>query len=291
MARVLGIGIATLDIVNLVDRYPAEDEEVRAYGQQIRRGGNVANSLVVLSQLGHQCTWGGVLAADSNSAAVVQDLNAYGVDLSGCRRVSDGVTPVSHIALSRETGSRTIVHYRDLPEFGYDDFLTIDNRGFDWIHFEGRNVADTERMLMVVRDQGRAAQRVSVELEKPRPGIEALMAHADVVMLSRAFARAHGFDRAEVVLDWARTHAPHGALVCTWGEQGAWYRVGEQAGHVPAVALERVVDSIGAGDTFNAGLIDARLRRLPWPEALAHANALAARKCARHGFTGLAHRA
>ena len=30
MARVLGIGIATLDIVNLVDHYPVEDEEMRA---------------------------------------------------------------------------------------------------------------------------------------------------------------------------------------------------------------------------------------------------------------------
>ena len=54
MARILGIGIATLDVINIVDEYPREDDEIRANGQRIARGGNVTNTLVVLSQLGHQ---------------------------------------------------------------------------------------------------------------------------------------------------------------------------------------------------------------------------------------------
>lgn len=40
MARVLAIGIATLDIVNLVSVYPTEDSEVRALDQRVTRGGN-----------------------------------------------------------------------------------------------------------------------------------------------------------------------------------------------------------------------------------------------------------
>ena len=62
MARILGVGIATLDIINTVDGYPAEDSEVRAIHQRICRGGNATNTLVVLSQLGHRCAWAGVLA-------------------------------------------------------------------------------------------------------------------------------------------------------------------------------------------------------------------------------------
>jgi len=288
MARILGIGIATLDIINLVDRYPAEDEEVRACGQQIRRGGNATNSLVVLSQLGHQCSWGGVLATDSHSGQIIQDLNGHGIDLSGCRRVADGITPVSYIALSRSNGSRTIVHYRDLPEFGYQDFAAIDCGPFDWVHFEGRNVPETARMLAGLREQGFARQRISLELEKPRPGIEALMKDAGVILISRAFALSQGLESPETMLDWAQPRAPAAVLVCTWGERGAWYRSGRDQAHVAATTIGQALDTVGAGDTFNAGLIDACLRQLPWTEALGHANELAARKCVRHGFDGLA---
>ena len=288
MARILGIGIATLDIVNLVDHYPVEDEKMRACGQQIRRGGNVTNSLVVLSQLGHDCSWAGVLAADANSAPVIADLNAHGIDLSRCRQVAGAITPVSYITLSRSSGSRTIVHYRDLPEFGFEDFGGVDTGGFDWIHFEGRNVADTERMLAALIEHGCPRQRLSVEVEKARDGIEALFAHPGTLFLSRAYARAKGFRQAESVLDWARREAPDADLVCAWGDRGAWHQRGAERIHVPATVPAQLLDTIGAGDTFNAGVIDARLRGLDWPAALAHANDLAARKCGQYGFSGLA---
>lgn len=287
MAHVLGIGIATLDIVNFVDRYPAEDEEVRASAQQIRRGGNATNTLAVLSQLGHQCTWLGVLAQDADSAPIVEDLRGHGVDLSRCRRVA-GRTPVSYITLSRSTGSRTIVHCRDLPEFGYEDFARIDPEPFQWIHFEGRNVVDTARMLESLVDRGHDRARISLEVEKPRPQIERLFAYPGLLLLSRAFARAQGFEHAERVLDWMRPQAPGADLVCAWGEQGAWSLTQDgKLLHGPARSAARVVDTVGAGDTFNAGVIDGRLRGLDWVETLAFANRLAARKCEQLGFSGL----
>ncbi|MEA3643199.1 MAG: ketohexokinase, partial [Lamprobacter sp.] len=63
-ASLLGVGIATLDIINQVERYPAEDAEVRASAQRLLRGGNCANTLAVLSELGHHCRWAGTLADD-----------------------------------------------------------------------------------------------------------------------------------------------------------------------------------------------------------------------------------
>ena len=50
MAQILGIGIATLDIINEVDGYPVEDSEQRALAQRQRTGGNVTNTLTVLRQ-------------------------------------------------------------------------------------------------------------------------------------------------------------------------------------------------------------------------------------------------
>ncbi len=288
MARVLGIGIATLDIINFVDHYPAEDEELRAYDQQIRRGGNVTNTLVVLSQLQHQCAWAGVLAQDVDGRVIADDLRRHGIDMTHCRRVADGRTPVSYITVNGRNGSRSIVHYRDLPELEHPDLAQINAHEFDWVHFEGRNISATRRTLDELIRGGVPAERLSVEIEKPRQGIEALFRGPGVLVFSRAFARARGFDSAEQVLQWARSQAPSADLLCTWGDQGAWClpRDGELI-HEPAVPVARVIDTVGAGDTFVAGMIHARLHASPWPAALAAANGLAARKCAQFGFADL----
>ncbi len=88
--RVLGVGVATLDIINTVDHYPNEDDEMRALSQRIARGGNAANMLVVLSQLGHRCDWSGSIADEPDSRHILEDLARYAVDCSHITRQSGG---------------------------------------------------------------------------------------------------------------------------------------------------------------------------------------------------------
>ncbi len=290
MARIMGVGIATLDIINVVDDFPAEDSEVRALDQMRVRGGNATNTLVVLSQFGHACRWGGVLAEDAASQVIRQELDGHRVAFSDCAIARTGKTPTSYITLNRRNGSRTIVHYRDLPEFGFKDFARLDLHGLDWLHFEGRAVADTARMLAHARRSAPHLPR-SVEIEKPREGIEALFADADVLLFSKVYARARGFTQAGPFLTAMRVLAPQAELVCTWGEDGA-FGLGPDGAqhHAPACRQACIVDSIGAGDSFNAGYIHARLGANDLPEALALGCRIAGLKCSQMGFAGLAQR-
>lgn len=286
----MGVGIATLDIINVVDGFPAEDSEVRALDQMTVRGGNATNTLVVLSQFGHACRWGGILAEDAASQVIRQDLDRFQVTFSDCRIARAGKTPTSYITLNRRNGSRTIVHYRDLPEFGFDDFVRLDLTGLDWLHFEGRAVADTARMLAHARRSAPQLVR-SVEVEKPRDGIEALFAGADVLLFSKVYARARGYTRAAPFLSAMRALAPQAELVCTWGEDGA-YGLGLDGTphHAPACRQPCIIDSIGAGDSFNAGFIHARLHTHDLPRSLALGCRIAGLKCSQMGFAGLAPR-
>jgi len=287
MAKVLGIGNATLDIIHVVDRYPNENEEIRCRQRFIRRGGNATNTLVVLSQLGIACSWAGVLVNNLDGEIILDDLHRHGIDTGNCRRIDSGSVPVSSVLVSKDTGSRSIIHYRDLPEYAFSDFESITLHSFSWLHFEGRNVTETRRMLESLH-AGPTSIPCSLEIEKPRDGIEALFPYADILLFSREYALAMGFTEPFSMLGTVREHCPHADLFCTWGDAGAVAtdshgRVYENAAFAPTT----VVDTLGAGDTFNAAVISGYLEGLDIRETLAQACRLAGEKCGQYGFDGL----
>jgi len=288
MAAILGVGTATLDLVNEVPTYPGEDSEVRAQDQHRRRGGNAANTVAVLAQLGHRCAWAGTWADEPDGHWILADLEARGVRTDPAVRVASGKSPTSYITLARDTGSRTIVHYRDLPELTAGELQAGALTAYRWVHLEARPHTDEiRRMQRLVRAHNPGAS-VSLEVEKPRSGLERCLQDPDVVLFSGDYARGQGFDDPEAFLRSLDPAAVPGLKVCTWGEGGAaaldnGARLHRVAAHPP----ERVVDTVGAGDTFNAGLIDALLHDHSPYEALEAAVQLAGRKCGQHGLDGL----
>ncbi len=287
MSSFLGVGNLVLDTILSTDHFPGENEELRAQGRQLQPGGNAANTLYVLKQLGHECSLMSAVAVDDTGRKLLQAVNDRGIDVSLCQKRLKGATPTSYVLVNRENGSRTIVHYRDLAELDFDHFAKQEIERFDWLHFEGRNVDNLKGMLNIARTFCPNTP-ISLELEKPREGIEALLSTPNLIIIARHYATELGLKNAEEAIRHVRTFAPQATLVCTWGSAGAWYAAPDgNIHHQPALAVSKVVDTLGAGDTFNAGLLHALSQGQSLEKAVRFAAELAARKIRQKGFDHL----
>ncbi len=283
MAHILCTGVAVLDIINYVDHFPRENEEMRAIRQERRLGGNSANTANVLAQYGHHVELLASLANDSASDWLVNQLQSKGIDSQHCPRL-EGHTPTSYITLNSENGSRTILHHRQLPELDYKHFSDTHIQDFDWFHFESRNSEQTRYMLeKCLLEYGQ--QTISLELEKYRDNDDQLMALADLLMFSRDYVEHLGFTHPRSFLLTQQAIYPDKRITCTWGKGGSYgIEAGRDIIHVSLSQQTDIVDTIGAGDTFNAGLIHALLNHSDFPTALSQACHLATTKIGQQGL-------
>ena len=285
MAKILGVGNSLLDIILTVEHHPQEDEEIRAQNKQISTGGNVNNTLYVLNQHGHQTDICTSIAADSEAKQLLTGLTERNISTEHTQKFIKGRTPTSFVTLNAQNGHRTIVHYRDLPEITFDFFAKIEIEEYDWLHFEGRNMPQLPGMINIAKTF-LTYQSISLEVEKPREGIEELFASVNLIIFSHHYAKSKGFFNGEELLN--SLNLPNVNLVCTWGIDGVWFKaIGGSIEHIEAEKVSPVIDTLGAGDTFNAGLIHSLLEKQSLANAVSYASKLAAKKCMLPGLDNL----
>jgi fructoselysine 6-kinase len=234
MIRLLGLGDNTVDIyIDESMQYP---------------GGNAVNVAVHAQRLGAQASYLGCFGADQLGRLVEESLTAEGVDVSRCRRI-EGPNPWSRITHVR--GERVFVGsnpgVRSCYGLGTEDFAFV--AGHDVVHTSVHSDLDSE----ISRLRG-YAKLLSYDYSEywQRPGVAETFGYVDVAFLSRPHA-TEGECRA--LAEEVGSRGPATAVV-TRGAAGScgWHR-GEFYSQ-PAVQA-RVVDTLGAGDAFIAGVLVA----------------------------------
>ncbi|XP_063155981.1 ketohexokinase isoform X1 [Candoia aspera] len=293
--RILCVGLVCLDIISVVDSYPEEDSDTRCLSQRWQRGGNASNTCTVLALLGAPCAFMGSLAPGHAADFVRDDFQRYEVDLTHVALHLACSLPISVVISNSATGTRTILHAAsNLPDVTAANFEQVNLSQYKWIHWEGRNASEQVKMLQRVEKYNQTcppSERVttSVEVEKTRPELYQLFCYGDVVFVSKDVAKTFGFYSApEAVKGLYGRLKPGATLICAWAEYGA-----DAMGpdgllvHSDAFPPETLVDTLGAGDTFNASVILALSRGRTLPAALTYGCQVAGRKCGVHGYDGI----
>ncbi len=244
-------------------------------------GGNACNSARLLAMLGHEVEMVSSVALDQQGDWLLRQLSAEGIATQFCTQRAGYSTPESSIWLNQANGSRTIVHHRDLAELRLTELQSIPLASYSWLHLEGRNIDTLSDYLNGL--QGFHG-RISLEIEKNRPGIEGLLAHIDVAIVSSAYLRSTE-QSAEHCMAHFRRLNPALNIVCTLGDQGLIAVDSDNSSiRIEAEAVTEVVDTIAAGDCFIAGLISQMARQHDFHTALRFANRLAAHKIQHRGL-------
>jgi 2-dehydro-3-deoxygluconokinase len=247
----------------------------RAQRLDLHVAGSESNVAVALAQLGWDAAWFSALPDTPPGRRVATDLAGCGVDVSHVRWVEEGRVGVFFVEFAEPPRSTTVWYDRAgsvAAALRPDDLDVgvLDGAGYAVVSGITAGISASARALAIrFAHEARArGARVCVDVnyrprlwseEQAAPAIAELVASADIVVCSARDAgrlwSIHGEPR-EAVLQLREAYA-QGAevVVLTAGADGAVASVSGGEVLEQAACPATVVDPIGAGDAFLAGLL------------------------------------
>ncbi len=238
--------------------------------------GAEANVAVALARLGRRVEWWSRLPDDPLGRRVRDRLAAAGVDCAAVRLEGSGRVGTYFVELHPPPRATLVVYHREgspASRMSVAEFPWTRLEAARWLHVTGITPAlspTCRELTKEVVERARAAgctisfdvnHRAKLwSVDEAAPVLLELVRAADLVLCTREDAASlFGIvGRPEEVRDELARRSGGEAVVVTDGERGAWWRRGAAAGKVEAVPVT-VIDRLGAGDAFAAGVIDGML--------------------------------
>jgi ribokinase len=259
------VGSVNLDLVASGAPLPHPGETVT--GARLARypGGKGANQALAAARLGHKVRLVAAVGNDDMAEEALKLLREAGVDLSATHYLNGQTTGVALIAVSPEGENLIVV----CP--GANNALSASDVEGDPIkHMLGVLEVPIPALLAAAK---RAAGLVALNLAPALPVPDELLAEADLLVVNETEAAFYG----------AALHAPGRLVAISLGSDGAelWKGGTRIASAKPPQV--RVVDTVGAGDTFFAALTCALIEGLDETAALTFAVTAGAATCTKPG--------
>jgi len=281
--KIIVVGELNVDLIlSGLTAFPALGQEVLADGMRLVMGSSSAICAAGLARLGARVDFVGKVGVDDYGDLVTDQLRALGVGVDHIIHddtVRTGVT----ISLTYPEDRALITYMGTIPLLDLGDVNTSILQQYNHLHVSSYFLQQGLRpgLPELFRQAHRAGLTVSLDTgydpheEWGGNELLALLENVDVFIPNgeeaRAIARA---DNAEAALRELAKRA--GLVVVKCGPDGAMAIQDGQVLHSPGFHID-MVDTTGAGDSFNAGFIFAYIAQgMPLPQALRFANACGA---------------
>ncbi len=274
----------------------------------VQVGGSESNTAIALARLGKRVAWWSRLPDNPLGQHVAQTLSTYGVDVTGVYWQANARLGTYFVEFGSPPRATQVVY--DRADSAASQMQPTD---FDWsqlqhtrrLHLTGITPALSQSCLQTVRHALKSASEMHVPVSfdinyraklwswaECRPVLDELAAQAELAFIALRDARslldnqtATPFDLAQELHE--RWHGAH--IVMTRGADGVILYDGNQHHEVPAFPVQ-IVDRVGAGDAFSAGLLCGLLDGKDLPEAARFGTATAALKLTLPGDIALVNR-
>jgi ribokinase len=281
MPKIVVIGSFNVDMITYLERLPNRGETVTDGDFQTMPGGKGSNQAVGTARLGADVTFIGCVG-DDRFAQIGFDLwRENGIDTQYVIQAENTATGTASILVDAKGENIIAV----APGANRKLTTTHVDAAMDAIVSADVIMAQLEIGLDVVEYAFQLArQNNTLTLFNPAPvrgDLDAILSLADIVTPNEGEAET---------LKSQLTRSDQ-TIVTTLGAKGAVWRNGDETHTIPAFKVD-VVDTVGGGDAFNAGLAVALAEGKSMDEAVRFANAVAGLKVTKRGAaSGMPHRA
>ncbi len=280
----LAVGNINYDYLIYSREPPRVDSRIEAYRFLIEAGGSACNFAVSVVKLGVKCGVLGCVGDDGDW--LLNKLRERGVDTSTILKV-EGEASGRVFVIVDKNGGRTMIAYKGANRHLEPEVVkSIDIKKYKHVHVSGREASIVEEINMLTREKA----EITLSYD---PGSTIVRKYPRLVLKSLKrvdylFVNKEEYDcllKENRIEDIGEVFEQSDRLKYIFVKRGgagalALCRDGEIS--VPAFKVD-VVDTTGAGDVFNAGVLVGLKKGLKLRDALLLGNAVAALKITREG--------
>ncbi|UFS71182.1 PfkB family carbohydrate kinase [Geomonas sp. RF6] len=280
------VGLATWDLIYVVDRLPSIDEKIVASDAAMNAGGPATNAAVTFSHLGGEAVLLSAVGSGAMARAISDDLRSHHVRLHDIAPTSDFRPPVSSAFLTAGSASRALVSLNaskvaETALWNREEIL----EGCELLLVDGHYM---DAAIRAARWASAAGIPVVLDGGSWKEGTEELLEFCDMVIASSRF-HPPGCSGKSHSVEYL-TGAGIRRIAITDGAEPIVVR-DENGGALVATYRSRGIDTTGAGDVFHGAFCYYFLEGCDFRQALSEAARVAAVKCdhlgARSWFTAV----
>ena len=243
------LGGSCWDYLALVPSYPGLDDKVAMDEFSAQGGGRAGTAAAAVGRLGGSVAIFARVGDDAFGERIREAFEADGVDTTWLVQVAGARSHFGFCVVDQATGKRTIFYdHGTKGRFGEEDLdrealldcrVLLTDSHHEWVS------------VAAARWAQEAGVPVVLDLERPKPCNEALLEASSYPIVPADYALV--LTGASSIEEAAREMLRRGPLaaIITAGSEGAYGFSEDEAIHQPAVPVEPLVDTTGAGDVFH----------------------------------------